>query len=471
MNSDLIMFVHGLGGHPTKTWGKFPQLVRDDQDLDRFDVGFFSYPTSVFRWPFSRKAPRIQTLAEGLRTQLDCQFATYERITLVCHSLGGLIARKYLLDEVQDGRSLRVDRLLLYAVPNNGAGLASVARRVSWRHGQLAQLCRQADLLIELNEAWFRHRMQETIFVRYVCAALDKVVSDQSARLFWGNPAIDVVVDRGHRNVVKPTDAGDLPFLILKDHLRRGEKDGATRPDITRYETKSISRFAFRSGEQALRKTRYRIVGFDLDGTLLRGLEFSWTLVWDHLRFPPKLRKLGMRRYLTGETTYAAWCEWSCRQFRDRGLKRSDFKEITESITPTRNLHEALKILRNDGFLLALVSGGIDVFLEEKLPAAYELFDYVFINRLQFDDQGVVKGIEPTPFDFAGKTTALKNVAEAHGASLANVVFVGEGFNDADVAAKVGLSIAYPPTAIEMTAAASIEIKDDDLLLILEHVM
>jgi phosphoserine phosphatase len=113
----------------------------------------------------------------------------------------------------------------------------------------------------------------------------------------------------------------------------------------------------------------------------------------------------------------------------------------------------------------------VDVFLEEKLPDAYELFDYIFINRLQFDDQGIIRGVESTPYDFAGKATALEFLAETHGTTLANVAFVGEGFNDSTVASKVGLSIAYPPTAYGMKAASKIEIIDDNLLLILDHVM
>jgi pimeloyl-ACP methyl ester carboxylesterase len=358
MNSHIILFIHGLGGDPARTWGKFPDLVRADEELGQSDIGFFSYPTSLFRLPFTRKAPRIQTLAKGLRTILERKFQAYDQITLVCHSLGGLIARKYLLDEVESGRDLRVCQLLLFAVPNNGAGLASVAKHISWRHSQLAQLCRQSDLIADLNEDWFRHKMDKVVTVRYVVAALDRIVDEASAQAFWGNPAIDVVPNRGHLDIVKPTDIGDLSFLILKDFLRKKTPIGPNITDISKYETKSLSRFSFRKGKQELRKTGHQIVGFDLDGTLLRGLEFSWTLVWDYLNFPISVRKEGMRRYLAGETTYEVWCEWACRQFRQKGLKHSDFKEITKSLTLTRNLHEALNILRNDGVLLAIVSGG-----------------------------------------------------------------------------------------------------------------
>jgi len=86
-------------------------------------------------------APRIRDLAEGLRSQIEVRYPDYKSIILVCHSLGGLVARKYLVEEVKRGKELRIDKLLLFAVPNNGAGLASVAKYISWQHNQLAQLC------------------------------------------------------------------------------------------------------------------------------------------------------------------------------------------------------------------------------------------------------------------------------------------------------------------------------------------
>ena len=215
----------------------------------------------------------------------------------------------------------------------------------------------------------------------------------------------------------------------------------------------------------------YKVIGFDLDGTLLRGLEFSWTLVWDYLRFPEAVRKAGMHRYLTRETTYQEWCEWACGQFREKGLKRSDFVEIAAPLTVTNNLREVITTLKADGFVVGLISGGIDVLLHEKIPDADELFDYVFINRLLFDSEGVIDGVKVTPYDFEGKAVALEKMCTDNGFTLNNAVFVGEGFNDQDVASRAALSIAYPPVAQGMRETASIQIEEDDLRLILSHVI
>jgi hypothetical protein len=222
MAKSLLLFVHGLGGDATETWRKpgrpgFMELVREDRELSQsFDVGAYSYPTTLFPVPLLTRPPRIQELADGLRTQIENQYASYESIGLVCHSLGGLVARKYLIDEVRRGRRLRVTRLLLYAVPNNGASLAGVARLVSWRHRQIAQLCRSSDLVEFLNEDWASLEMGDRLAIKFVIAGQDAIVERTSAAAFWGNPDTDTVIDRGHVDLVKPAEAGDLAFLILK---------------------------------------------------------------------------------------------------------------------------------------------------------------------------------------------------------------------------------------------------------------
>ena len=227
MPSGLVLFVHGLGGHPDHTWGGFPALVRSDHDLSGIEVGFFSYPTSLFRLPFMRKAPRVQTLAGALQTLVDNRFRGHNDITLVCHSLGGLIGKHYLIDQFDQDRPVRVRRLVLFAVPNNGAALAAVAKNISWRHGQLRQLCRESDLIINISSVWQRREIARKLDVRYVVAGQDSIVDEHSARESWGNVTVDVIADCDHRSIVKPTSTTDLAFLILKNVLL-GESPSAT---------------------------------------------------------------------------------------------------------------------------------------------------------------------------------------------------------------------------------------------------
>jgi len=95
----------------------FPELISADGALrDLADTAFLN-TNSLLRLPFTRMAPRIRDLAEGLRSQIEVRYPDYKSIILVCHSLGGLVARKYLVEEVKRGKELRIDKLLLFAVP------------------------------------------------------------------------------------------------------------------------------------------------------------------------------------------------------------------------------------------------------------------------------------------------------------------------------------------------------------------
>ena len=218
-------------------------------------------------------------------------------------------------------------------------------------------------------------------------------------------------------------------------------------------------------------KGRFKLVAFDLDGTLLRGFDFSWRLIWDHLGFPDSLRKKGMQRYLAHEIDYREWCEWCVEHFREAGLARSAFREIAKRATVTKNLEVALKRLRKEGLLTAIVSGGVDALLYEMIPKADELFDYIFINRLQFDDSDALTGIVPTMYDYEGKPIAIEKICDERGIDPSEAVFVGEGHNDAFVVGRVGLVLAYPPNDQQVDQGSHVGVSEDNLLHILPIVL
>jgi phosphoserine phosphatase len=468
MSKATIVFVHGLGGDPAITWGRFPDLIKSDAELKDCEVVFFEYPTSLFSWPFSRKYPKIQTLSDALQTQLYVKYGNQKNLILVCHSLGGLIARRYLVDEIKRGSELQVRGLLLYAVPNDGAGLAKVASLITWRHNQLRQLCQGSDFISDLERDWETSGIAGRIKVRYIVAGQDRIVSEESARSSWGEQHVSVVANRDHTEIVKPQDAEDMSYLIFRKFVLSLT---ASLLDPTQILERYATPSAARHSSQSLSKGGYRVIAFDLDGTLLRGVDFSWTVIWKHLGFPEAVYRGAMRDYRKGKTTYQQWCDLACAHFRTKNLRRRDFAKIVSGITVTKNMQETLITLKSSGFILALISGGVDTFIEEKIPNAAELFDYICINRLRYDHpSGLISGVEVTPFDFEGKTTALEAICKRHGCSLKEAVFVGEGFNDEDVVNKAGLSIAYPPGEMAIDAA-SMKVEQDDLSKILPYVL
>lgn len=68
-------------------------------------------------------APKIQSLATGLRTDIVTKYKEYDYIVLVCHSMGGLISKQYLLDEEENilNFSNPVKKVIMYGTPNIGS--------------------------------------------------------------------------------------------------------------------------------------------------------------------------------------------------------------------------------------------------------------------------------------------------------------------------------------------------------------
>ena len=222
--SRAVVFVHGLGGG-IRTWGQFGNLVRSDQALSKeFDVLYYNFPTVLIAIPFIRKTPRIQTLADGLLTFLHTRCSAYEHVHLVCHSLCGLVARHGALRKIAEvvDRKPSIDTLTLFAVPCNGAGLASIGKYISPFNMQVRQICRSSDFLDYLNESWATSSVEKKVRVRYIIGGLDNVVNPESARSYFGNANVETVVDKDHKSIVKPKDADDQSFIILKQVLMAG---------------------------------------------------------------------------------------------------------------------------------------------------------------------------------------------------------------------------------------------------------
>lgn len=467
-NDALVIFVHGLGGSRYRTWGSLPAFIF--QDLPSVDIGLYRYRTLLGRWRFWRS---IDLDSEGrvfadIVRDLTTEDHPYRRIILIGHSMGGLLCKTLifrLLQSHQENVLSAIRGLILLATPQLGSLKLPAPL---WNLTSDARALRPHGKLITDVTATFEN---------YVSSRIDQPVPDRRTIPTFGVlAASDLWVDQLSAGLA-------IPACQIKNVI--GSHTSIVKPrskdsDAYRFVLSSISQSCHwnlaspapaPTAPARPRAHRYRVIAFDLDGTLIRGLQFSWTAVWDHLQFPEQVPKTGMRRYRRHQTTYQEWCEWACGQFRRKGLKREHFKDIVKPFTVTKNLHEAIDILRADGFVTAIISGGIDVFLEELIPDADKLFDHIYINHLKFDPDGLISGVAATSYDFEGKAAALELVCRSHGCELAEAVFVGEGFNDEFVVDKAGLTIAYPPTAQGFSTASAVEIEEDDLMKVIDEVV
>lgn len=222
-NDHAIVFIHGLGGSPDSTWRSLLDLIGGDPAFNHATLDCYAYPTSLWALPKKLFAPPpgIQEIVEGLQTFLHDRFAGYNRVDLVAHSLGGIVARACVVEELRAGTLLPLRKLALIAVPNTGSSLAAVGRQVSFRHVQLKALTRGSAELCATNEAWRNEAVPERIDVQYILGGQDRCVSRESGCNDTAARPM-MLINANHRNIVSPVDRHDGRYTILTRFLLAG---------------------------------------------------------------------------------------------------------------------------------------------------------------------------------------------------------------------------------------------------------
>jgi len=215
----------------------------------------------------------------------------------------------------------------------------------------------------------------------------------------------------------------------------------------------------------------YKLVCFDVDGTLVDNLEFSWQLFHDYFRICPLKRASTREAYFKGEISYREWATSDIGMWIAKGATKQDFHKAIEkaNVRLMKGALDVIRELRRKGLKLAIISGSLSVIIEKLLPDYEELFDDVFLTRMYFAD-GKISEVQITEFDIDGKALALKRIAEREGLKLEECVFVGDHHNDIKVVKEAGLGIAFNCKSDELRKAADVVVESNDLRDIMKHI-
>ncbi len=209
----------------------------------------------------------------------------------------------------------------------------------------------------------------------------------------------------------------------------------------------------------------YDLIAFDLDGTIVDDTVFVWETLHDYFQTPVPLREMAFRKYMDRSWTYEEWFEFDIRMLLERGANRSEIQKAIEGMRLMEGVFETLAALRKGGAALIVLSGSLDVVLEKfGLEAC---FDEIYLNRLQFDDDGELVGWTHTPYDVFDKAVGLKAVADRMGIPMDRTAFVGDNFNDVAVARVAGCSIAFNCKSDELARVADHIVPGGDLRAVL----
>lgn len=222
----VIVFIHGVFGDGTSTWTNpsnrayFPRLVADDPTFAGVDVWVHEFES-----PTLRRGHTIDELADDLRKWLnnDNVIANHDEVVFVCHSMGGLVARAYLLKYRVPASQVRM--LYFFSTPTTGADVATLARLVS-ANPQLTDMRKMATDAVGTLGTWqaqwvaSEYNQATRSFCAYELLPTFgmQIVQRESATNLC-NTRYDPL-RRDHLAIVKPADDRDDSYIAFREAYR-----------------------------------------------------------------------------------------------------------------------------------------------------------------------------------------------------------------------------------------------------------
>ena len=216
---------------------------------------------------------------------------------------------------------------------------------------------------------------------------------------------------------------------------------------------------------------KYKLVCFDVDGTLVDNLKFSWQVFHDYFQTDKHRREDAKNDFYNGKISYMQWAEHDINLWKEKKANKKDFFNAMSHLKLMEGAIETLNELKRKGFKLAVISGSLNLILEKFVPDYDEFFNDVFLSRIYFDENGEISKVEATEYDMDGKALALKIIAERERISLKECVFVGDYLNDIKIMQEAGLGIAFNCNHDEVKKAADVVIEKKDLREILKYII
>lgn len=206
-----------------------------------------------------------------------------------------------------------------------------------------------------------------------------------------------------------------------------------------------------------------RLVVFDMDSTLIR--EEVIDLIAASMGVEAEVSAITTRA-MNGELDFAASLRERAKLLK--GVDANILTKLRSVITPTKGAKELIKALKRIGCKTAVLSGG---FIPLTQWLADDLgIDYAFANSLASDPaSGTLTGeVVGTIVDAEKKRDLLLDIAQKEGASLEQVVAIGDGANDLLMLKAAGLGVAFnAKPLVQMEASARL---NGDSLLDLLHI-
>jgi len=168
LNNSLAVLIHGLVGDHYATWASAVEIVQNihdkgARDLRNYDYFSFHYKSGILNQPtISQYLPKLSKIVSE---------KSYDTVTLIGHSQGGILAKLFVIEELINGKGLdlKVDAVITLDTPHRGPQpwlypfvlvgglwkrLPLLNRFALW--GQLGELGYGSAILKKVRREWSR---------------------------------------------------------------------------------------------------------------------------------------------------------------------------------------------------------------------------------------------------------------------------------------------------------------------------
>ncbi|HBG05252.1 MAG: hypothetical protein A2075_20945 [Geobacteraceae bacterium GWC2_58_44] len=219
----VVLFVHGfMGGKETWQNSKnenFPEMLLANKEIaDYFDFAYFTYFTEFIEKKTTKKPLKllrilfpkhiqpvkqnvtIEELSELLASQVRYDLNDYKKIVIISHSMGGLVSKCFILNELKEKSKSSVVLFLSLAVPHAGSELSTIGKLLL-QNTQISDLGPLSDIIRYLNHHWLNTSNLPP--AKYFYGQYDDVVPKNSA-LPLANTSDGVACECDHSSICKP---------------------------------------------------------------------------------------------------------------------------------------------------------------------------------------------------------------------------------------------------------------------------
>jgi len=216
--NNLLIFIHGFSGESKDTFGNIPKLLQTDSNFDGWamkSLGYTHFVQPELGKDIWAAVLDIDKIASYLKTSINFKFKDYERIAIVAHSLGGLVAQKAVLSLDSEHRN-RISHLIMFGTPSNGISSELLTKQWNTKYSEMSS---NGDFIKSLRIEWKQTFNDRYPFkLKVVASTDDEYVSLESCHGPFEKEYHEFVNGK-HLMMVKPEDEQNDTFALILNTL------------------------------------------------------------------------------------------------------------------------------------------------------------------------------------------------------------------------------------------------------------